>query len=165
MSQNEPDEQVKADEQAGPDERTGAGDQARSDECLEWSVFPFLENIRRSVIVVVIVAAVAALVYLAFKDVFLVILSVAILFASLHAYFTRTRYRLDESGVAVRTLSVKTAKPWKHFKRYYADDRGITLSPFAEPSRLEPFRSVRLLYGSNKDEVVAFVSKRIVGNA
>ena len=134
-------------------------------ECLEWSVFPFMEKPRRSVIVVLIVAAVATLVYLAFKDVFLVILSVAILFASLHAFFTRTRYRLDETGVAVKTLSVRTAKPWKHFKRYYADDRGITLSPFAEPSRLEPFRSVRLLYGSNKDEVVAFVSKRIVGDA
>ncbi len=147
MSQNE------------PEEHSEAG------ECLEWSVFPFLENLRRSIIVVAIIIVVAALVYLAFKDVFLVILSVAILFASLHAYFTRTRYRLDESGVAVRTLSVKTAKPWSHFKRYYPDDRGITLSPFAEPSRLEPFRSVRLLYGSNKDEVVAFVSERIVGDA
>jgi hypothetical protein len=139
--------------------------QISAGESLEWSVFPFLEKPGRSVIVVVIVAAVAALVYLAFRDAFLVILSVAILFASLHAYFTRTRYRLDDSGVEVRTLSVKTAKPWKHFKRYYADDRGITLSPFAEPSRLEPFRSVRLLYGSNKDEVVAFVSKRVVGDS
>jgi hypothetical protein len=153
MSQNEPGERVKADDQAGPG------------ECLEWSVFPFMEKPRRSVIVVLIVAAVAVLVYLAFKDIFLVILSVAILFASLHAYFTRTRYRLDDTGVAVKTLSVRTVKPWKHFKRYHADDRGITLSPFAEPSRLEPFRSVRLLYGSNKDEVVAFVSKRIVGDA
>lgn len=151
MSQNE------ASQKEAP--QKGAG------ECMEWSVFPFLENLRRSIIVVIIVVAVAVLVYLAFKDVFLVILSVAILFASLHAYFTRTRYRLDETGVAVRTLSVKTAKPWSHFKRCYPDDRGITLSPFAEPSRLEPFRSVRLLYGSNKDEVVAFVSKRIGGDA
>ena len=147
MSQNKPQERIEA------------------SESLEWSVFPFLENLRRSIIVVAIIVAVAVLVYLVFGDVFLVILSVAILFASLHAYFTRTRYRLDDSGVAVRTLSVKTAKPWSHFKRYYPDDRGITLSPFAKPSRLEPFRSVRLLYGSNKDEVVAFVSKRIVGDA
>ena len=142
-----------------------AGGSHEAGECLEWSVFPFMENLRRSIIVVVIIVAVAVLVYLVFKDVFLVILSIAILFASLHAYFTRTKYRLDESGVAVRTLSVKTAKPWSHFKRYYPDNRGITLSPFAEPSRLEPFRSVRLLYGSNKDEVVAFVSKRIGGDA
>lgn len=139
--------------------------QNEAGECLEWSVFPFMENMRRSIIVVVIIAGVAALVYLAFREIFLVILSVAILFASLHAYFSRTRYRLDSSGVTVRTLSVKTAKPWSHFKKYYADDRGITLSPFAGPSRLEPFRSVRLLYGSNKDEVVAFVSKRIDGDA
>jgi len=140
-------------------------EQTQGRECLEWSVFPFLEKPRRSIIVILIIIAVAVLVYLAFRDLFLVILSVAILFASLHAYFTRTRYRLDPDGVAVRTLSVKTIKPWSHFKRYYPDDRGITLSPFAEPSRLEPFRSVRLLYGSNKDEVVAFVSERIGGDA
>jgi hypothetical protein len=139
--------------------------QNEADEYLEWSVFPFMENLRRSIIVVAIIVAVAALVYLAFKEVFLVVLSVAILFASLHAYFSRTTYRLDESGVTVRTLSVKTAKGWSHFKRFYPDNRGITLSPFAGPSRLEPFRSVRLLYGSNKDEVVAFVSKRIGGDA
>ena len=138
---------------------SGAGDS------MEWSVFPFLENLGRSIIVVAIIVAVALVVYLVFDQIYLVVLSVAILFFSLHAYFTRTTYRLDDTGVAVRTLSVKTAKPWSHFKRYYPDDRGITLSPFAKPSRLEPFRSVRLLYGSNKDEVVAFISKRIVGDA
>ncbi|MGD8627713.1 MAG: hypothetical protein PVH52_01395 [bacterium] len=159
MSQNEPEGRR---DEGGREAPAGHG---KPDQCLEWSVFPFLENLSRSIVVVLVIIGVAVLVYLVFKDVFLVILSVAILFASLHTYFTRTRYRLDGSGVAVRTLSVKTAKPWSHFKRYYADDRGITLSPFAQPSRLEPFRSVRLLYGSNKDEVVAFVSKRVVGDA
>ena len=135
--------------------------QNEPEEYLEWSVFPFVENLRRSVVVVAVIVFVAGLVYLAFKDVFLVFLSVAILLASLHAYFSRTTYRLDKDWVTVKTMSVRTSKRWSHFKRFYPDDRGITLSPFAEPSRLEPFRSVRLLYGSNKDEVVAFVSKRV----
>ena len=56
-------------------------------------------------------------------------------------------------------------KKWSDFKRFHVDRKGVTLSPFAKASRLEPFRSVRLLYGSNKDEVVAFISKRFGGDA
>jgi len=134
-------------------------------ERLEWSVFPFMENLKRSVTVVSVIVAVGVLVYLAFKDVFLVILSIAILFASLHAYFSKTTYRLDGSGVTIRTMSVRTFKRWTDFKRFYPDRKGVTLSPFAKPSRLEPFRSVRLLYGGNRDEVVAFISKRFSGDS
>jgi hypothetical protein len=128
---------------------------------LEWSVFPFLEDTRRSAIVVAIIAAAAILVYLAFKDVFLTLLSVAILVVSLHTFFTRTTYRLGEEGVSVTTVGVKTSKSWAAFKRYTVDGKGVTLSPFAQPSRLDPFRSVRLLFGGNRDEVVAFISKRV----
>ena len=130
---------------------------------LEWSVFPCKENMRRSVVVIVIIIACGIVVYVAFKDVFLGVLSVLILFASLHTFFTRTRYRLDRDGVVIRTSLAKTVKKWSDFKRYYADRRGVTLSPFAKPSRLEPFRSVRLLYKDNRDDVVEFVSTNIGG--
>jgi hypothetical protein len=128
---------------------------------LEWSVFPFMEDTRRSAIVVSIIAAAGVLVHLAFKDGFLTVLSLAILIVSLHTFFTRTTYRLGEDGVMVRTVGVKTFKPWSAFKRYSADGKGVTLSPFARPSRLDPFRSVRLLFGGNRDEVVAFISERV----
>jgi hypothetical protein len=130
---------------------------------LTWSVFPFKEDLRRSTIVVLIIAVSGIVVYVAFKDVFLAVLSVVILFASLHTYFTRTDYRLDADGIEIKTSLAKTARKWSHFKRFHADRKGITLSPFAKPSRLEPFRSVRLLYGGNKEDVVEFVSKNIGG--
>jgi hypothetical protein len=131
---------------------------------VEWSVFPFLEDTRRSAVVVLIVAAVGVAVQMAFREVFLTVLSLAILVVSLHTFFTKTTYRLAEDGVTVRTLGVKTFKTWSAFKRYSADRKGVTLSPFAKPSRLDPFRSVRLLFGGNKDEVVAFISKRVGGD-
>jgi hypothetical protein len=132
-----------------------------SDEVLEWSVLPFKENIRRSVLVLVVIAAIGVLVYFWFGSAYLGVLSVALLLMSLHTFFTRTTYRLDSEGLKIKTNVVKTAKQWSEFKRYYPDRRGITLSPFARPSRLEPFRSTRLLYGGNKDEVVAFISKKL----
>jgi hypothetical protein len=132
---------------------------------LEWSVFPFLEDRMRSAVVVAVVAAVGILVHLAFGDAFLTVLALAILVVSLHTFFTKTTYRLEEKGVTVKTLGVKTFKTWSAFKRYSPDGKGVTLSPFAQPSRLDPFRSVRLLFGGNRDEVVAFISKRIGGHS
>lgn len=142
-----------------------SNEDAHGGEVLEWSVFPFKENSRRSVLVVVVIVAVGAIVYLAFRDPFLVLLSVAILMASLFSYFTRTTYRLDDEEVVIKSSVGKTAKRWSYFKRYYPDKKGITLSPFETKTRLEPFRSIRLLYGSEKDEVVAFVAKKLDGTA
>ncbi|MFH1312035.1 MAG: hypothetical protein ABIJ00_02305 [Candidatus Eisenbacteria bacterium] len=130
---------------------------------MEWSIFPFMEDLKRSIIVVVVILVCGLLVYLAFKDVFLALLSVLILFVSLHTYFSKTTYRLDRDGVVIRTSLAKTVKKWSDFKRYHADRKGVTLSPFAKPSRLEPFRSVRLLYKDNKDDVVEFISTNIGG--
>jgi hypothetical protein len=131
---------------------------------LEWRVFPFTENLRKSAVVVLIIAGAGVAVQMAFKDGFLTVLGIALLVVSLHTFFTRTTYRLDDKGVTVTTVGVKTTKEWSAFKRYYADAKGVTLSPFAKPSRLDPFRSVRLLFGGNRDEVVAFISERIGGN-
>jgi hypothetical protein len=132
----------------------------RPERRLEWSVRPFREKLGRSAVVMAVIIAVGFMVVVLFKDVFLGVLSVAILVASLHTYFGRTTYRLDSDQVTVKSSFGTTAKKWSHFKRFYVDRKGVTLSPFAKPSRLEPFRSLRLLYGGNKDEVVAFVSER-----
>jgi hypothetical protein len=115
--------------------------------------------------VVVVILLTGAIVFLAFRDVFLATLSVSILFVSLHSYFTRTTYCLDSEGIVIRTSLAKNRKKWSDFKRYCTDRRGVNLSPFDKPSRLEPFRSVRLLFGSNRDEVVAFISKVFDGDA
>ena len=128
---------------------------------LEWSVRPYEESLPRTAIVIAVIVAVGVLAYLMFKAVFWGVFSVGILFASLHTYFTRTTYRLDDESVTIRSSMGTQVKKWSTFKRFYADKKGVTLSPFPKPSRLDPFRSTRLLYGSNRDEVVAYISKRI----
>jgi len=135
--------------------------QNSEDAPLEWSVRPYKESIPRTVIVIAVILAVGILAYLMFKAVFWGVFSVLILFASLHAFFTRTAYRLDDESVTVKSSTGTQIKKWSNFKRFYADKKGVTLSTFAKPSRLDPFRSTRLLYGGNRDEVVAYISKRI----
>lgn len=45
------------------------------------------------------------------------------------------------------------------FRSFYPDKRGVLLSPFTRPSRLENFRGVYVRYDGNKDEVDAFVKE------
>jgi hypothetical protein len=137
---------------AGPEEAVAT---------LQWSVWPYRESARRTALVVAAILAAGALVGLMFQALFWGVFSVLILFASLHTFFTRTTYSLDGDAVTVKSSMGTAVKKWATFKRYYIDKRGVTLSPFAKPSRLEPFRSTRLLYGGNRDAVVAFVSKRL----
>jgi hypothetical protein len=162
MSQSEAEARGVAD---GGKARGGDSGEAGAAERLEWNVAPFKESLGRSIVVVAVIVAVGFLVVVLFKDVFLGILSVLILFASLHTYFGKTAYRLDSGQVTVKSSLGTTAKKWSHFKRFYVDKKGVTLSPFDKRSRLEPFRSLRLLFGGNQDEVVAFISKRLGGDA
>ncbi len=73
-------------------------DDRGGDDVLEWSVFPFKENLMRSAAVVAVIAAAGTVVYAAFRDPFLAVLAVALLAASLFSYFTRTTYRLGRRG-------------------------------------------------------------------
>jgi hypothetical protein len=136
-----------------------------SGDVLEWSVWPWKESLRRTVVVVMVILGVGVLAVFLMRGLFWGVFSALVLFASLHTYFTKTTYKLDAEQVTVRSSMGTAVKKWSVFKRYHVDRRGVTLSPFARPSRLEAFRSTRLLYGGNRDEVVAFISKRIDRNA
>lgn len=132
-----------------------------SEKELAWSVHPARESIGKTVAVVIVIICSSVVVYLTTGDRFLSFLSLLILTASLHSFFTQTEYRLSEEGVEVKGVFGHLKKNWSDFKRFYADKKGITLSPFEKPSRLEAFRSVRLLFGGNREDVVEFVSKNI----
>ncbi len=126
-----------------------------------WSVFPAKESIAKTIAVAGVILGFAVLVHFTTGELFLSILSIVILTSSLYSFFTRTHYRLSEEGVEIKSAVRHIRMRWVDFKRFYVDKRGITLSPFDKPSRLEPFRSVRLLFGGNREDVVEFVSKNI----
>jgi hypothetical protein len=92
-------------------------------------------------------------------DLFLAMLSVLILFGSLHSYFFRASYLLSEQGVEVSGLFGTQRREWGRFRSFWVDAKGLSLSPFSKRSWLEHYRGMRLLFGDNKDEVVDFVTK------
>jgi hypothetical protein len=85
----------------------------------------------------------------------------AFILVSVGSFIARTHYRLTAESIEVRTLGVSRARPWGEMRRATLDRGGIFLSPFEKRSWLEAYRGVRLPFGGNRDQVVAFVETKL----
>jgi len=138
-----------------PDGRETASDK------LTWSVRPCTMNWFKFGLVSAVILGFGFVVQLAFGDVFMAVISIAVLVGSLHSYFFETSYSLSPEGIEVRGVFGTQKKPWTGFKSFWVDRTGLSLSPFARRSWLEHYRGVRLLFGGNRDEVVGYVTGRL----
>jgi len=125
---------------------------------MRWTVFPVRDNPRKGIIVILFLVMLLVGIYL-YYGLFWALLSSVILVGSLLQFFTPTTYVLLDDGVEVRSLYVQRRR-WEDVKRFYIDKRGVFLSPFAKPSRLENFRGVYLRFPEDKElreRIVEFV--------
>lgn len=130
---------------------------------VEWRVHPARERRAATLALLAVLAAILAAVWVAFSDPLLLLLSVAILGSALGSWFLPTTYRLDDEGASERRTGWRRARRWSEVRSAYADRRGVTLSPFAKPSWLEPYRGIRLLFAGNRDEVLSAIEERAPG--
>lgn len=128
---------------------------------LEWTVHPVKRRPWVSVAVSAFVIAVVVLVRITTDSPAFAVLAMVIMAASLAKFYFPTRYKLDAKGVTIKTTTQTLVKEWKLYRSCYPDKNGLLLSPFAEPSRLENFRGIYLMFQGNANEVTAFCRKRI----
>jgi hypothetical protein len=125
---------------------------------LQWTVRLYRRNPEKLVVIwaVAIVAAVAGFFY--FKGNLLGALVGFLMIAlSTTDFWLPLHFRLDGTGAHLRCGISVTSIEWEAVKRTYEVDNGIKLTPLATPSRLEPFRGVRLRFDGNREEVLAAV--------
>lgn len=142
------------------DRQLAPGD-ASTEPSLEWRIHPAKRRPFVTVIVTLFILAVSFLVLVITESKLFSFFSLLVLFGSLAKFFFPTAYRLDPRGVTIRTSTQTLVKDWSLYRSCYPDKNGILLSPFPEPSRLENFRGIYLIFGENRDDVVAFVKSRI----
>lgn len=75
-----------------------------------------------------------------------------LLLANLLPYFIPTDYEMDEYEIHVRYLFIKIKRKYTDFGCFYQDKRGIMLSTFKMPRRLDPFRGQSLRFSQKKEE-------------
>ena len=128
---------------------------------LSWTAWPARERPLAAAVLVVAAVVLGMLVKKGTEDPFLGVAAPGFVLASLSSFLFPTSYRLTKESVEVRSLGVPRVRPWTEMRRMTVDRTGVFLSPFDRRSWLEAYRGVRLLFGGNRDQVVAFVEARI----
>jgi len=128
---------------------------------LEWASHPARERPRRAMVAVTAVILAGVFAGYAMDSAGFGLLATVIMFLSLAKFFFRTRYKLDDTGVTVKTTTLSFTRPWSQFRSYYIDRNGVLLSPFGRPSRLENFRGLYLNFSENREAVVERVKTHV----
>jgi len=72
--------------------------------------------------------------------------------ANLLPYFITTEYYLYETEIVIKYAFVKITRKYSDFGCFYLDSKGVMLSTFKVPRRLDPFRGQSLRFSSGKAE-------------
>jgi len=128
---------------------------------LSWTSHPAVEEPARNLIVILFLAITAGALWLATHSGYWVVLGVVVLLVGVRQWFLPTHYRLDDTGAQLRILFYRRRQEWARIKRASADRRGVLLSPFPFPSRLEAFRGMYLRFAGNREQVMCFIQARI----
>jgi len=128
---------------------------------LAWTVHPFRRRPAVSIAVTLFITLIAVVVYYSTDSTGFALLALVVLFASVARFYFPTSYCFTADQVMVKTVMQTIRKDWSLYRSYYPDKNGVLLSPFVEPSRLENFRGLYLMFERNRDEVLGCVQRHI----
>ncbi|HPS61060.1 MAG TPA: hypothetical protein PLE33_07325 [Candidatus Cloacimonas sp.] len=123
---------------------------------LKWKSWPLVERPWTSLILILFLLILSFLLYyiavINWQQPFYYILGMLLVLGNLLPYFILTEYELYEDRVQVRYLFLKVSRPFSDFGCFYEDKRGIMLSTFTAPRRLDAFRGLSLRFSADKKE-------------
>ncbi|HEY3157077.1 MAG TPA: hypothetical protein VGK76_10720 [Candidatus Eisenbacteria bacterium] len=130
-------------------------------DSLEWSVWPAREKPWTAAVLLGSLVVLGVVIAQGTGDKVLGVAAPVFVLASVGSFIAKTEYRLSPDAIEVRTLGVVRSRPWAEMRRATVDRNGVFLSPFEKRSWLEAYRGVRLPFGGNRDQVLAFVESRV----
>jgi len=123
---------------------------------LEWQSFPVLENIRRTIFLLVFLVfffvALWFVTVISWEMPLFYIVGIVFLTATLLPYFIPTKYQLFEHKIVVTYLFIKVERIYSDFRCYYTDKKGVMLGTFMMPRWLDGFRGQSLRFSQSRDE-------------
>lgn len=137
----------------------------RQAEELEWAVHPLKKDLKKSVLLLLIIVLVLISVYNCFREIWFVALSLLFLAGSLKDFFLTIRYKLTSEGVHIIKPTGTVFRKWENVRSSYADKNGVLLSPFPGKSVLENFRGVYVIFNDNRETVLEFIKSKMPHNS
>lgn len=130
-------------------------------EALTWTKWPARERPWAAAVLLASLAVLGLLITQGTGDRVLGIAAPLFILGSVGSFIAKTTYRLTPETIEVKALGVSRTRPWSEMRRATVDPGGVFLSPFENRSWLEAYRGLRLPFGGNRDQVVAFVETKL----
>jgi hypothetical protein len=125
-----------------------------------WISHPAKERPVATVFVTLFILGTFYIVFSITGSAIMVLIAGLIFLMTLSTYFLPTTYTVDEKTVSIKFQFSVKKRNLLAFRTLYPGRRGVLLSPFLAPSRLENFRGFYLRYGKdNKTEVDRFLAE------
>ena len=135
---------------------------------LSWRSWPFAERPKASVLLL------AFLIFLAYflwqvavvqwQQPWFYFLGMLLVLGNLLPYFIPTTYELFEYEIVIHYLLIRITRKYTDFGCFYSDKRGIMLSTFKLPRRLDAFRGQSLRFSkdqSEKEKLIEILTRKV----
>ena len=128
---------------------------------LSWKSWPFAERPLSSSLLIAFLLFLNFFLYrlaiVEWSMPFFYIAGWVLVVGNLLPYFIITEYDLYDHEIRIRYIFIKVKRPWTDFGCFYKDKRGVMLSTFKLPRRLDPFRGLSLRFSKTGAELPALL--------
>ncbi len=139
---------------------------------LSWTSHPLRDNVRATIILFVFILILGVSLWriavIDWEMPLFYYLGMLIFIISLTPYFIPTTYEIFEEKIRVYYWFIKIERPFSDFGCYYADKKGIMLSTFKMPRRLDAFRGLNLRFSKQakeKEKLLKILGEKIGNRA
>ena len=147
-----------------------SANEKQEDTLLEWTSHPFLDFPKTSWLIMLFFVLMGVglwhLTVLQWEQPIYYFLGLGILFFGMITYFIPTHYSFREHKIIIHYWLFKMERRYDKFRCYYSDKKGVMLSTFMHPRRLDPFRGLNVRYSKTQSEKVELLEiiERKIGN-
>lgn len=128
---------------------------------IEWRAHPARERRRAAAAGALLIALVAIAVHWAAEIPGFSLLAASLLLMSLNRFFFPSRFEVDREGITAHYPLRTQRLCWHELRRFVTDDNGGFLSPHAEPSRLDSWRGMHVLFGEHRQAALSAIRQRM----
>jgi hypothetical protein len=125
-------------------------------ELLKWTSHPLMDDTGKTIFLIAIMILVSFILYqtaiITWQAPIYFYLGMLFFIGSLVTWFIPSTYILYDDKFVIWYWKIKVERNWTDFGCWYADKKGVMLSTFKRPRRLDNFRGQSLRFSRNKEE-------------
>jgi hypothetical protein len=135
---------------------------------LHWTSFPLVERPIVSFLLILFLLVLSYLLWniavVSWQAPIFYFGGMLLVLGSLLPYFIPTQYYMHEDKIIIKYLFLKVERKYSEFHCFYLDKKGVMLSTFNIPRRLDAFRGQSLrfsLHQQEKEELIQILKNKV----